>query len=112
MAGKMMHMAGAPPRRTLAEMIRDPNPLASEKPPEMIFGTAFPGIDLSVEQVISGPGAFGMYPLLEASSLSSNNNPLLRFVEEKPRSPMPCCLEKRSLRTPQIPQRLRRMPTS
>lgn len=43
------------------------NPLASEKNPELVFNNAFPGVDLNIEQVISGPGVFGCYPITEVS---------------------------------------------
>ncbi|KAI6231685.1 Insulin receptor substrate 1 [Aphelenchoides besseyi] len=43
----------------------DPNPLASEKAPEIVFNNAFPGQDINVERVISAPGHFGLYPLYE-----------------------------------------------
>jgi hypothetical protein len=41
------------------------NPLASEKNPELVFNNAFPGVDFNIEQVISGPGFFGIYPITE-----------------------------------------------
>lgn len=49
-------------------MLANQNPLVSEKNPELVFNDAFPGIDLSIEQVISGQGVFGMYPIQEVCS--------------------------------------------
>ncbi|KAI6230637.1 Insulin receptor substrate 1 [Aphelenchoides fujianensis] len=45
--------------------LQDPNPLASERTPEVVFNNAFPGRDMEEEHVIKAPGSFGLYPLNE-----------------------------------------------
>ncbi|KAI6222300.1 Insulin receptor substrate 1 [Aphelenchoides fujianensis] len=45
--------------------LQDPNPLASERTPEVVFNNAFPGRDMEEEHVIKAPGSFGLYPLSE-----------------------------------------------